>query len=105
MLRFSRERIIEWNARHQLPLNFALHLLGIPIAFVGLVFLGLGDFDWGLAFLAAGYLPQYVGHRAEGNDMGEVVLVKRLLGLPAIPIAPSRVSVAPTPSRRVARSA
>ena len=46
--------------------------------------------DWrvGAAALAGGYFLQWVGHRVEGNDVGELIPVKRLLGLPVVPIAP-----------------
>ena len=77
--------------RHQLRINFWLHLLGIPLACAGLL---LAFFDpwWGLLLLAAGYLLQYVGHCAEGNDMGEWAGIKRSLGLPYVAIAPRRSS-------------
>ena len=32
---------------------------------------------WGLGLLVFGYLLQYLGHRAEGNDMGEWAAIKR----------------------------
>ena len=40
------------------------------------------------AGLVVGYLLQYVGHRAEGNDVGEWAAVKRLLGLPYVGVSP-----------------
>jgi len=36
----------------------------------------------------AGYFLQWLGHRAEGNDVGEWAGIKRLLGLPYVAIAP-----------------
>ena len=38
--------------------------------------------------LVIGYALQYVGHRHEGNDMGEIVLLKRLLGRPYVAVSP-----------------
>jgi hypothetical protein len=38
--------------------------------------------------LGAGYFLQFLGHLHEGNDMGEVVLIKRLLGRPYVAISP-----------------
>ena len=35
-----------------------------------------------------GYVLQYAGHRLEGNDMGEVVLMKKLLGRPYVAVGP-----------------
>jgi len=37
-----------------------------------------------------GYVLQWLGHRVEGNDVGEFVPVKELLGLPYVAIAPKR---------------
>ncbi len=90
LLRFLRARWRAWRARHQLPFNFALHLVGIPLAFAGLVALLWPDVPWywGVGALVVGYLLQYIGHRAEGNDVGEWAAVKRLLGLPYVGVAP-----------------
>jgi len=47
------------------------------------------DLWWRPAMLlAVGYFLQFLGHLHEGNDMGEVVLVKRLLGLPYTAVSP-----------------
>jgi hypothetical protein len=87
LLAFLRRRLAGWKLRHQLPVNFALHLVGIPLAVAGVVLL---FFDWrsGLAAFVAGYLLQYVGHRIEGNDVGEWAAIKRLFGLPYVGISP-----------------
>jgi hypothetical protein len=76
-----------WRLRHRLPLNLALHLAGIPLALAGLV-LAFFSWPWGLAALALGYLLQWVGHRCEGNDLGEWAAIKRLLGRPYVAVAP-----------------
>jgi hypothetical protein len=93
--RFIRKRLQGWKLRHQLPFNFYIHMLGIPLAVAGLVILILlpwyGDvipWYWGLAGLVLGYLLQWIGHQAEGNDVGEFAAIKRLLGLPYVGIAP-----------------
>ncbi len=94
VLRFLYRRWKEWRLRHQLPFNFALHMIGIPLAFLGLGVLLAAPFNdvvpwyWGAVGLAVGYLLQYVGHRAEGNDVGEWAAVKRLLGLPYVGVSP-----------------
>jgi hypothetical protein len=88
VLRFLKKRWQGWRLRHQLPFNFAIHLIGIPLALAGVVMLFFLDWYWGVAALVVGYVLQYVGHRAEGNDVGEWAAIKRLLGLPYVGIAP-----------------
>jgi hypothetical protein len=88
VLRFLRKRWQAWRARHQLPFNFALHLVGIPLAFAGLLSLFFFPWYWGVGALVVGYLLQYIGHRTEGNDVGEWAGIKRLLGLPYVAISP-----------------
>jgi len=84
-----------WRARHQTPLSFWLHMVGIPIAVLALPLAiwqlveGRWDLWWRpVALLVGGYLLQWLGHLHEGNDVGEVILIKRLLGRPYTAIAP-----------------
>ncbi len=86
---FLRRRLEGWRLRHQLPFNFWLHMVGIPMALV-VAPLSLLAFDWpwALGLFVLGYALQWVGHRAEGNDVGEWAAVKRLLGLPYVGVAP-----------------
>ncbi|MHB1426785.1 MAG: Mpo1-like protein, partial [Gemmataceae bacterium] len=88
ILRFLRRRLLNWRERHRLPFNFYIHLIGIPLAVSGVVMLFFQPWYWGVAALVAGYLLQWIGHRVEGNDVGEWAAVKRLLGLPYVGIAP-----------------
>ena len=89
LLAFLRRRLEGWRLRHQLPFNFYIHLLGIPLALlVAPVLLFFVPWYWAVAAFVVGYLLQWVGHRAEGNDLGEWAAVKRLLGLPYVGIAP-----------------
>jgi uncharacterized membrane protein YGL010W len=96
---FLRLRLQGWRLRHQLPFNFFIHLIGIPLAVAGVVILvGLWPAQawdvawpawyWGVGALALGYLLQWIGHRAEGNDVGECAAIKRLFGLPYVGVAP-----------------
>src|SRR5579859_1350406 len=83
VLRFLRRRLQGWRLRHQLPFNFAIHLIGIPLAVTGVVLLFFPlPWYWGVGALVLGYLLQWIGHLAEGNDVGEWAAIKRLLGLP-----------------------
>lgn len=43
---------------------------------------------WAAGLLVGGYALQFLGHAVEGNDPGEVIVVKRLLGLPYVAISP-----------------
>lgn len=90
ILTFLRRRLRSWRERHRHPFNFAIHLVGIPLAVAGVVLLFFLPWYWGVGALLVGYLLQYLGHAVEGNDMGEWVAVKRLLGLPYIAVAPPR---------------
>lgn len=89
--RFLRKRLKGWMLRHQLPSNFWIHMVGIPMAVTGIVCLfslPLGVWWVGVAMLVFGYFLQWIGHCWEGNDVGEWAAIKRLLGLPYIGIAP-----------------
>ena len=84
-----------WLARHRHPASLVLHAIGIPLTlgFVALVVVQLAQDRWDLwwrpaALLVGGYLLQWIGHRIEGNDMGEVILVKRWLGRPYVAVSP-----------------
>ena len=84
-----------WLERHQHPASLALLLIGIPLTVLclPLTIVQLIDWRWDLwwrpaGLLAGGYLFQWIGHRIEGNDMGEVILVKKWLGRPYVAVAP-----------------
>jgi len=67
----------------------------LPIAAV-LAVVQLVEWRWDLwwrpvGLLVFSYLLQWIGHRIEGNDLGEVVFIKRLLGLPYVAISPRYV--------------
>jgi uncharacterized membrane protein YGL010W len=81
-----------WRARHRDPFNFAIHMIGIPLAVLGLLAVIASIFYeapwyWGVGGLVAGYFLQFVGHRVEGNDVGEWAAIKTLFGLPCNAIA------------------
>jgi hypothetical protein len=95
-----------WLVRHQHPVSRWLHYIGIPLAVaalgVGLVQLIQWRWDlwWrptGLLFL--GYLLQFIGHRLEGNDVGEVILIKKLLGRPYCAVSPRYGGQPPQPEQ------
>jgi hypothetical protein len=88
LLAFVKRRLQGWRLRHQLPFNFYIHLIGIPLAVAGIAMLFALPWYWGVGAFVLGYALQYVGHLAEGNDLGEWAAVKRLLGLRYVGIAP-----------------
>ena len=58
-----------------------------------LVVVQLRDGAWSLWWRPVGlvvlsYALQWVGHRIEGNDMGELILAKKWIGKPYITVSP-----------------
>lgn len=86
----------EWMKRHQNPISFALHMVGIPMTVSALVPILL-DSTSGMAWVYAallfigGYALQFLGHAIEGNDAGELIVIKKMLGKPYVAIAPQFV--------------
>jgi hypothetical protein len=85
----------KWLERHQHPVSLALHIVGIPLTIAALVLAGvqLAAWRWDLwwrpaGLLLIGYALQWIGHAIEGNDMGEIILVKRWLGRPYVAVSP-----------------
>lgn len=84
-----------WIERHQNPISRGLHAFGIPMTVLAVVvaIVQLGQWRWDLwhrpaILLVGGYFLQWVGHRIEGNDMGEVILIKKWLNKPYVAISP-----------------
>jgi len=88
ILAFLKRRLEGWRLRHRVPFNFAIHLIGIPMVLVGIVLLFFVEWYWGVGLFVLGYFLQWIGHKVEGNDLGEWAAIKRLLGLPYVGIAP-----------------
>lgn len=87
--------LANWLERHQHPASRWLHYIGIPLAIGAVPLAGAQLYAWRwdlwwrpAALLVAGYVLQYVGHRIEGNDLGEVILIKKLLGRPYRAVSP-----------------
>ncbi len=86
-----------WMQRHRHPASFLLHMVGIPPTILGvllvpvyLTLLSIPIFLIALAMFLGGYLLQFAGHWIEGTDPGEVILLKRRLGLPYVEFPPPR---------------
>lgn len=81
--------LLNWLERHQDPRSFWLHMVGIPLTIwaVALAGVQLANGQWDLWWRPAGmftlgYLLQWIGHRLEGNTMGELILIRKLRGRP-----------------------
>ncbi|HMP01445.1 MAG TPA: DUF962 domain-containing protein [Gemmatales bacterium] len=92
----GREWWVHWLEPHQHPVNYALHLVGIPLIIIGPllapIFWWVGDswmdMGWSVLLFLIGYGLQFLGHAIEGNDAGEIIAVKRWLGLPFVAVVP-----------------
>jgi Protein of unknown function (DUF962) len=71
--------IIDYCHRHAHPVNAFLHIIGVPAAFAGIYFLFCGKLSLALPLLVVGYFLQYLGHEAQGNEVGEITLIKSIL--------------------------
>lgn len=88
LAQFARRARQNWLARHRNAFNFWIHMVGIPLAVAGLPMLFVAEWYWGMGAIVGGYALQWGGHLVEGNDVGELIPVKRLLGLPVVAVAP-----------------
>ncbi len=70
--------IIDYCQRHKHPVNAVLHLIGVPAVFYGVYLLFVGQISLACLLIFFGYLFQYLGHRAQGNEVGEVSLIKNI---------------------------
>lgn len=95
LLAFADRAGSEWRTRHRHPVNYALHLVGIPAAFLSVPLLLVLPWTWCLGLFVGGYALQVVGHWVEGNDVGELIPLKRALGLPVVAVAPRPAPAAP----------
>ena len=89
LLRFAGRARLNWLTRHRNRCNFVIHMLGIPLALLAApVLFFIADWWWAVAAFLSGYLLQWIGHRVEGNDVGEFIPIKKLLGLKVVAVAP-----------------
>lgn len=76
--------------RHRNPVNQLLHLIGVPLSFVVAPIAAMWGVSWywHVGCFVGGYVLQFAGHAVEGNDAGEVIFLKKKLGLPYTEYAP-----------------
>jgi hypothetical protein len=71
----------DYASRHRHPWNRALHVVGVPLAPIGFLYLLVrGELAAAGAAFVAGYTLQWLGHRIEGNELGELILLRNLAG-------------------------
>lgn len=70
---------IDYLQRHAHPVNAILHIIGVPAVIWGVFSLIQGSFSQGIFLIVIGYFFQYLGHKAQGNEVGEVTLIKKCL--------------------------
>lgn len=90
-----RHPIQNWLVRHQHPASQVLHTVALPMLALATVLgaVQLANGAWSLwwrpvGLLVISYVLQWIGHRIEGNDMGELILMKKMLGRPYVTVAP-----------------
>jgi len=62
-----QDYMVQYDHEHLNPWNKALHSVGIPIIFAGIIFLILTRWKLGLALFVGGWVLLFLGHRIEGN--------------------------------------
>ena len=75
--------------RHCNRANQLFHIVGLPLTFVvPVLFLIWEEWLWAAVCFVSGYALQFIGHAFEGNDAGELILIKKLLGKPYVEFGP-----------------
>ncbi len=83
----------KWFSRHRNRRSLTLHAVGIPLTIAAIPCVVVGAvhditvmYIIAAALFIIGYTLQFVGHAIVGNDAGEMILVKKLLGRPYIAV-------------------
>lgn len=77
-LTLTRDFIIDYMGRHKHPVNAVLHILGVPMVFYSIPKFFSGEIALASGLFVLGYFLQYLGHKAQGNEVGEVILIKKI---------------------------
>lgn len=96
VIRHMRRFWKNYRERHLHPGNQLFHLVGLPVTFIlpihFLVWHKQYPASWALIAFVVGYVLQFIGHAIEGNDAGELILLKRWLGRPYVEFGPRHQS-------------
>lgn len=72
--------IIDYLSRHRNNINRVLHIIGIPLAVLGVFQIFGGTCIAGFFNLFLGYILQCIGHAYfEKNELGEWILIKKAI--------------------------
>lgn len=78
--------VMNWLQRHRGPVNFVIHILGIPPTILGVLLvpvyvmqLSLPVFLLSFALFFGGFAIQFLGHALEGSEPGEITLLRKWL--------------------------
>lgn len=74
-----RTMYLKWAVRHRNKINYALHLIGIPLTVAAIPLLITVSVSAAALALVGGYALQFAGHVVEGNKAGEQLLIERLI--------------------------
>ena len=84
-----RKFLVNYYERHLNPANILLHVIGLPVTFVvPVILLVRHEYLWALVSFMVGDALQFLGHAIEGNDAGETIVVKKILGKPYVAVVP-----------------
>ena len=84
-----RKFLVNYYERHRNPANILLHVIGLPVTFVvPVILLVRHEYLLALVSFMVGYALQFLGHAIEGNDAGETIVVKKILGKPYVAVVP-----------------
>ena len=77
-LKGIQDFLIDYFDRHKHPVNAVLHIFGVPMVFYSVFVMFTGNLQLGAILFFVGYLFQYLGHKAQGNEVGEIILIKNI---------------------------
>ncbi|MFH1753041.1 MAG: DUF962 domain-containing protein [Candidatus Omnitrophota bacterium] len=72
--------VVDYLSRHRNRVDRVLHIIGVPLAFLGIYQICTGAWKAGAANLFFGYLLQWIGHTYfDKNEVGELILIKAVV--------------------------
>ena len=72
--------VADYRKRHHYWPNAVLHALGIPLTLAAIYLAWRGRWFLAATALMGGYALQWVGHRLQGSEVGELALIRRIGG-------------------------